>query len=74
MVLGEVVRQVVSAFAPMNKEVALAYAIAYPVKTHVDRLRSSLLHGVVDDACCAGIVGLDRRGRLGVAEIFESGS
>lgn len=74
MVFGEVVPQIISVFAPMNKEVALPYAVAYPVEAHVNCLRSTLLHGVVDDARGAGIVGLDWRGRLRVAKVFESGT
>ncbi len=72
MALGKVVRQVVGAFAPMNKEVALLYAVAFPVEAHVNRLRSPLLQCVVDDARGAGIlVGLDRCWRLWVAKFFE---
>ena len=35
MMFCKVVRQVVGAFAPVDYELLLGYAIAYPVKAHV---------------------------------------
>lgn len=37
MVLGKVVGEIVGAFFPVDAELALADAVLYPVKMHVDR-------------------------------------
>jgi hypothetical protein len=71
MVLGKVIGTIESTCLPMNDKLALARAVADPVKAHVDGLRSFLLDGVVDDALGAGIASLDWGSRLRVPEFGE---
>jgi len=68
--LGEVVSEVVAAFAPMDDVLVLGDAVFDPIKTHVHGFGAALLDGVFDDAQCARIVSLYWRGSLRVSE-FE---
>ena len=61
MILGVVVSKVGDTRLPVDEELALACAIAYPIKSHVDRLRSFLLDGVVGKAVGGRVVNLGRR-------------
>ena len=70
MVLGEVVSEVVAAFAPMDDVLVLGDAVFNPIKTHVHGFGSALLDGVIDDTGCARIVSLYWRRSLRVSE-FE---
>ena len=49
MVLGEVVSEVVAAFAPMDDVLVLGDAVFNPIKTHVHGFGSALLDGVIDE-------------------------
>jgi len=49
MMLGEVVSEVVAAFAPMDDILVLGDAVFDPVKTHVHGFGAALLDGVIDD-------------------------
>jgi len=70
MMLGEVVSEVVPAFAPMDHVLVLGDAGLDPIKTHVHGFGAALLDGVIDDAQCARIVSLYWRGSLRVSK-FE---
>ena len=72
--LGKIIGLVNGAFAPVNKELALAHAITDPVVSHVHGLGALLLDGVVGDAGCGAIVRLNRGWRLGVAQFLETRS
>ena len=50
MLLGEVVGEVVAAFAPMDDVLVLADAVLDPIKTHVHGFGAALLDCVIDDA------------------------
>lgn len=67
MVLGEIIGKIVTAFLPVDSELALADAIADPVEAHVDGFGAALLDSVVDDAFGTGVVSLDWSGGLGPA-------
>ena len=56
MVLGVIVAQVSDAGLPVDEELTLAFAVAYPIKAHVDRFRSFLFDGVVGEAVGGGVV------------------
>ena len=71
MVFCEVIGKIVGTFLPVDSELALANAVADPVKTHVDGFGAALFHCVVDDAFGAGVVGLDGSGALGPAHFDE---
>ena len=66
MMLGVVISKVGDTQLPVNKELALAFAIAYPIKAHVDRFQSFLLDGVIGKAVGSRVVKLDWSGRLWV--------
>ena len=70
MMLGEVVGEVVAAFAPMDDVLVLDDAVFDPIKTHVHGFGAALLDCVIDDAQCARIVSLYWRGSLRVSK-FE---
>ena len=70
MMLGDVVSEVVAAFAPMDDVLVLGDAVLNPIKTHVHGFGAALLDGVIDDAQCARIVSLYWRGSLRVSK-FE---
>ena len=61
-----IVAQVCDAGLPVDEELTLDCAVAYPIKAHVDGFRLSLLDGVVGEAVGGGVVYLDWRGRLWV--------
>ena len=48
MVLGEVVSEVVAAFAPMDDVLVLGDAVFDPIKPHVHGFGLALLDGVID--------------------------
>jgi len=58
MMIGEVVSEVVAAFAPMDDVLVLGDVLFDPVKTHVHGFGAALLDGVIDDTRCARIVSL----------------
>ena len=71
MVLVMIVSQVSDARLPVDKELTLDCAVAYPIKAHVYRFRSFLLDGVVGEAVGGGVVDLDWRVRLWVPQFAE---
>ena len=71
MMLGVIVAQVSDDGLPVDEELALACAVAHPIKAHVNRFRSFLLDGVVGKAVGGGVVELDWRGRLWVPQFAE---
>ena len=64
--LGVLVAKVSDARLPVDEELTLACAIAYPIKTHIARFRSFLFDGVVGEAVRGRVVDLDCSGRLWV--------
>ena len=72
MMLGEVVGLVEMAWFPVDKELALADAVAELVELHVNGFGSFLFDGVINDAGGGVVVGLERGRRLGVAQFFQS--
>jgi len=68
--LGEVVGEVVAAFAPMDDVLVLGDAVLDPIKTHVHGFGAALLDCVIDDFPCARIVSLYWCGSLRVSN-FE---
>jgi hypothetical protein len=68
VVLGEVVGEIVDAALPMHVELALADAVADPIKAHIDGFGSLLLNCVVGNTHGAFVVSLDSCDWLGVAE------
>ena len=45
-----IVAQVSDAGLPVDEELTLAFAVAYPIKVHVDRFQSFLFDDVVGEA------------------------
>jgi hypothetical protein len=74
MVFGEVVSHVGGAAFPVDNELALADAVADPVEAHVNGFGAFLSDGVIGDAHGILVVGLDGRGRLGMAQLSEGGA
>ena len=64
--LGVVVAQVSDARLPVDEEMTVACAIAYPIKKHVDFFRSFLFDGVVGEAVDGRVFYLYWSGRLWV--------
>ena len=62
--LGEVVGEVVAAFAPMDDVLVLGDAVLDPIKMHVHGFGGALLDCVIDNAQFARIVSLSWRGSL----------
>ena len=71
MVIDVIVAQVSDAGMPVDEELTLACAVAYPIKAHVNRFRWFLLDGVVGKSVGGGVVDLDWRGRLWVPQFAE---
>ena len=69
--LGVIVTKVCDAGLPVDEELTVACAVAYPIKAHVDRFRSFLLDGVVGKAVGGGVVDLDWRGGVWVPQFAE---
>jgi hypothetical protein len=72
VMFGKVVGSVGDAAAPVDNELALADAVADPIKTHVHGFGSFLFDRVVGDAGGSAVVGDDRGCSLGMSEFFES--
>jgi hypothetical protein len=70
MMLCVVITEVGVARGPIDSEVFLSNAVAYPVKTHVHGLRATLLDRVVCDADGSGVVGCHWSGFKGGAAHF----
>ena len=66
MMLGVVVAKVGVTRLTVYEELALACAIAYPIKAHVDCFHSFFLDGVVDESVGGGVVELNWSGRIWV--------
>ena len=66
MVLGVIVSQVSDAGLPVDEELTLYCAVAYPIKAHVDRFRSFLFDSVVCESSGGRVVYLGWSGRLWV--------
>jgi hypothetical protein len=62
MMLGEVIRQVVAAPAPVHHELTLQDSVVYPIEAHIDRFRSALFDGAVGNASGKQLVRLDGSG------------
>jgi len=73
-VLCVVVGEVVVAFAPVDKEVALADAVSNPIEPHVHGFRAALFDGVVTDAGGTCVVGLDGSGWLRMTHVGQNGA
>ena len=71
MVLSMIVAQVSDAGLPVDDEPTLACAVAYLIKSHVDRFQLFVLDGVVGEAVVGGVVDLDWRGRLWAPQFAE---
>jgi hypothetical protein len=71
MMFGEVVRMIVGASFPVDDELALSYAIADPVETHVDGFGLSLFDSVIGYSLGGAVVSLNGGGRLWVAQFSE---
>ena len=67
MMLGLLVAKVGYGRMPVDEELALACAITYPIKAHVNRFRSFLFDGVIGEAVDGGVVDLDWISRMWVA-------
>ena len=66
MMLGVVVAKVSDTRMLVDEELAFACAIAYQIKSHVNRFRSFLLDDVIGKAVGGRVVNLDWSGRLWV--------
>ena len=66
-----IVAQVFDAGLPVDEELTLYCAVAYPIKAHVDCFRSFLLDVVVGKAVGGGVVDLGWRGGLWVSQFAE---
>ena len=58
VMLGKIVRQIINARSPVDKEVALLDSVAHPIEAHVNRFGAALADGGVDDARRSGVVRL----------------
>ena len=74
MMLGKIVSAIGLSFGPENLELALASAVADPIKTRVDGLGTLLLDGVGCDAASSVVVGCHGSGWLGMPHFFECNS
>ena len=57
VVFGEVVSKIHRTRCPVDVELALFDAVAKPIETHFDCLRSILSDGGVHDTICGAVVG-----------------
>ena len=74
MMLGVIVAQVSDAGLPVDKELTLACAVAYPIKAHVDRFRLFLFDGVVGETVGGRVFYFDWSGRMWVPYFAEQGA
>ena len=67
----KIIGTIVGAAAPVYGELALAYAVFDPIKTHVHRLGASLFDCVIQNSGRARIVGLYWSGALRMAQVIQ---
>jgi hypothetical protein len=72
--LGEGVGQVRLARPEVNQELALTNAVLELIPTHVHGLGPLLFHGLVGETSGRGVVDLNGRGRVRMAELKERGA
>jgi len=72
VMLGKIVGPVCIARLPENMEVALAFAITEPVKTHVHSLGAFLFDRVIDYPTGGVVICLQRCGQLRVTKFVQS--
>ena len=72
--LGEIIGIIFVTSSPVDQKFSLVNAVADPVEMHVDGLGAALFDCLVYDAGGAGVVGLNRGGRLRMAQIFKNGA
>ena len=73
--LGVVVGMVACSAFPVDAELALAHSVSDPVEAHVHGFGALGLDGIVGDACCYLVVGLDGCwAGLGMAHFGEDGA
>ena len=70
MMFCKIIGFVQGAGFPINVELALADAVANPVKAHIDGLGAFLFDSVIGNASCSAVVCYNGCGRLGMAEFF----
>ena len=72
VMFSEIISFVQNASSPINVELALADAVANPIKAHVECFGSFLFDRVVGDSRGGTVVGLNGSGRLGMTKFFET--
>jgi hypothetical protein len=71
VMFSEAVSQIVSAAAPVDKELALGDAVSDPVEAHVGGFGAALFYSVVGNARGTGVAGLDGSGWLWMSHLGE---
>jgi len=72
VMLAEIIGAVEAAFTPVDVKLALADAIANPVKAHVNCFRTFLFDCVIGNTGGSTVVSLNGSGRLRMAEFFKA--
>jgi hypothetical protein len=73
VMFSEIVRQIVSAAAPVDKELALGNAVSDQVEAHVDGFGAALFYSVVGNTRGTGVVALDGSDCLWMPHLGEGG-
>jgi hypothetical protein len=71
VMFGEIVSQIVAAFAPVDVELALDSAVLEPIKAHVDGFGAALFDSVINDAGGTTVVDLEGCRWLGMAHFVQ---
>ncbi len=74
VMFGEVIGQINSATAPVDKELALGDMVLDPVKVHANGFGARLFDSVIDNAGGIGVASLDGSGQLWMPQFVESGA
>ena len=69
---GKIISPIASSWFPKDVKLALAFAIAEPVKMHVHSFGAFLLDSIVDDPPGSVVVSLQQCGRLWMPQFFQS--
>ena len=72
VMFSKIISFVQNALLPINVKLALANAVANPVKAHVDGFGSFLFDRVIGDSRSGTVVSLQRGGRLGMTKFFKT--
>jgi hypothetical protein len=74
MMFCVIIAEIFTSWAPINVKLLLADSVGQPMVSHVHCFWSFLFDGFIQDSKCGGVICVERRRRLDVAQFGECNS